>query len=68
MKAKHTPMRGWLGNGSWLVAVHTKSCARSRRNVTPARRARELIPNRLEQFAVAARARAAINQATKQGE
>lgn len=63
--AKHTPgpIRGFLGNGAWLVAVHTKKCARDRRNVTPARRAFAMVPNRQEAFAVAARERAATGSA-----
>lgn len=49
---------GFLGNGSWLIATHTKGCARQRRSVTPSRRARELIPNPQCHFREAARARA----------
>lgn len=50
--------RGFLGNGAWIIAVHTKKCARQRRGVTSGRRARDLIPNRQEQFVIAMRARA----------
>lgn len=50
--------RGFLGNGSWLFAVHTKKCARQRRNVVPGERARSWVPNHHEQFAVAMRDRA----------
>lgn len=49
--------RGFLGSGVWLLAVHTKKCARQRRRVTPSERARTLVPNRQEQFALAMRAR-----------
>lgn len=60
MSAQHTPglFRGFLGNGAWLLAVHTKKCARQRRRITPAGRARALVPNRDEQFARAAIAKA----------
>lgn len=67
MSAQHTPgllLRGFLGNGAWLVAVHTKKCARERRRVTPAERARSMVPNHQEQFVSAARDRAAIAKAT----
>lgn len=63
-KHKTAPLRGWLGNGSWMIAVHTKKCSRDRRGVTPGERARSLVPNRNEQFAIAMRARAAIAKAT----
>jgi hypothetical protein len=55
--AQHPPLRGFLGNGAWLVAVHTKKCARDRRRVTSGERARSLVPNRLEQFVCAMRDR-----------
>jgi hypothetical protein len=62
---KHTPgqFTGFLGNGAWLLAVHTTKCARQRRRVTPAARIRTLVPNRGEQFLVAMRERAAIAKA-----
>lgn len=65
MSAQRTPgpLRGFLGNGAWLVAVHTKKCARDRRRVTPGERARSLVPNHQEQFASAMRDRAAIAKA-----
>jgi len=58
------PLRGFLGNGAWLVAVHTKKCARDRRRVTPSERSRTFVPNHNEQFVNAMRARAAITKAT----
>lgn len=67
--AQNTPgsIRGFLANGAWIVVVHTKKCARDRRRVTPGERARSMVPNRQDQFAVAARDRAAIAQAEKGG-
>jgi len=50
--------RGFLGNGAWMFAVHTKKCARQRRGVTPGARAFALVPNRQEQFVSAMRDRA----------
>lgn len=50
--------RGFLGNGSWFLAVHTKKCARLRRRVTPAERARSMVPNHNNEFVVAMRERA----------
>jgi len=58
-------LRGFLGNGSWLIAVHTKKCARDRRRVTSGERARSLVPNHNEQFVNAMRDRAAIAKATR---
>lgn len=46
--AKRAPVsqfRGFLGNGGWMISVHTKKCARQRRNVASAQRVRELFPN-----------------------
>ena len=42
--------RGFLGNGAWIIAVHSKKCARNRRSVTPPERAHSLEPNHQEQF------------------
>lgn len=49
--------RGFLGRGQWLIAVHTKKCARQRRKVTSSERTRSLLPNRQEQFVAAMRDR-----------
>lgn len=57
--AKHTLFRGFLGNGSWMLAVHSKRCARQRRRVVSSERVRTLVPNRSSVWAEAARARAA---------
>ena len=40
--------RNFLGNGHWLLWIHTKKCARQRRNVTPNAREVALIANRAE--------------------
>lgn len=59
MKTNVTPpLRGWLGNGVWMVSVHTKKCMRHRKGVTPGERMRSLIPNMNEQFVSAMRDRA----------
>lgn len=50
-----SPFRGFLGNGAWILAVHTKKCARQRRGVTAVIRARDMLPNHQEQFVVAMR-------------
>lgn len=63
--AKHTPsqFRGFLANGDWLIAVHSKRCAKQRRRVTSGERARSMVPNRQCQFSVAMRARAEAGSA-----
>lgn len=43
--------RGFLGNGGWLVATHTRVCARQRRGVCRGERIRSLIPSRAPHFA-----------------
>jgi len=58
-------LRGFLGNGGWLIAVHTKKCTRERRKVTPSERARSLIANHQDRFANAAHARADQSAAAK---
>ncbi len=48
MSKRHDPIsqfRGFLGNGGWMISVHTKKCARQRRNVASAQRVREMFPN-----------------------
>ncbi|APW39001.1 hypothetical protein RD110_18785 [Rhodoferax koreense] len=51
------PFRGFLGNGAYLIAVHTKKCARERRNVPASLRIKELIVNRQDLFVAASLAR-----------
>jgi hypothetical protein len=58
------PIRGFLGNGEWIIAVHTRKCARQRRRVTPAARARTMLVNHGSTFVAAMRELAATGSTT----
>lgn len=52
MSAQNTagPFSGFLGNGAWMLAIHTKRCARMRRRVVPSERIRSLVPSRAGEY------------------